>query len=152
MQRARSANWWAITAGILVYAMAALYAMAATTKVLKYGVYHSYLHESGLMGEAQADWMAVILPLIELTTACLLVYKKVRYVGIGLALALLPAYTYYVHYALRIAPFTPCGCLGAAPISWEGHYLLNALVLLAGMAVVALGYLSKRRKRNIPGR
>lgn len=128
---------------LLTYPLTILFAMAAGTKVMKYATYRSYLHSSGLMGEGTALWVSIGLPLLELAVAALLPWPKTRRVGLVLSITLLPFYQYYIHYTINKAAFLPCGCLGALPITWEQHYILNITVL--AVALVALQLTRKSR-------
>src|SRR5690606_17904537 len=120
--RQHAFGWARVGSVALTYPLSILFAMAAGTKFMKYGTYRSYLHEAGLMGEGAAWWLSFTLPALELIVAGLVAWPKTRRVGLLTALALLPFYHYYIHYALNEAPFTPCGCLGALPITWAQHY------------------------------
>src|SRR5690606_6042790 len=139
-------NWARVASAMLTYPLSILFAMAAATKVMKYATYRSYLHESGLVGEGAAFWLSFTLPALELILAGLLAWPKTRRVGLFATLALLPFYHYYVYYALNQASFTPCGCLGALPISWAQHYTLNIVVLIMSVLALAVAYWTKQRK------
>ncbi len=145
-RRYRAFNWAQVASWVLTYPLSALFAMAAATKVMKYATYRSYLHESGLVGEGVAFWLSFTLPASELIVAGLLAWPKTQRTGLLASITLLPFYHYYIHYALNEALFTPCGCLGALPISWEQHYTLNLVVLSIGMAALALDYWAKQRE------
>ncbi|MEC3879323.1 MauE/DoxX family redox-associated membrane protein [Parapedobacter sp. 10938] len=142
----KALSWGRVISAVLTYPLSVLFAMAAATKVMKYATYRSYLHESGLVGEGVAFWLSFTLSALELILAGLLAWPKTRRVGLLATLALLPFYQYYVYYALNEALFTPCGCLGALPISWAQHYTLNIVVLIMSILTLAMTYRTKQRK------
>lgn len=142
------ARWREIALRLLTYPLSALFAMAAATKVMKYATYRSYLHTSGLMDEGAAFWVSVGLPAAELAVAALVAWPRTRKAGLVAVVGLLPGYHYYIYYALNRATFLPCGCLGALPIAWEQHYVLNIIVLCSAVAALALQYTVQRWKHG----
>lgn len=134
---------------ILAYPLSALFAMAASIKVVKYATYRSYLHESGLMSDGAALWVSFMLPAVELIVAGLLAWPRSRRIGLWAVIALLPFYHYYLYYVLHKAPFIPCGCLGVLPITWEQHYTLNILVLLISIVALIRNYSAQRHRQTL---
>lgn len=132
-KRWHGTNYAAIVVRVITYPMAGLFTLAAATKVLKYATYSSYFTTSKLVSAFWGPYVAIVLIMAELLISFLLLWPKTRKAGLLAALGMLPFYHYYIHYVLHNAPFTPCSCLGAAPIGWEAHYTLNAIVLLAGL-------------------
>ncbi len=143
------ANWAEIFTRVLTYPLAALFAMGAGSKLARFGMYYSYMHESHII---RWDWVASVTALglmgLELTISALLAWRKTRKSGIIAGLSLLPFYTYYIYFVLHWASFEPCSCLGVLPIGWEGHYWLNGAVLLVGVAALWMNRQSGKFKRK----
>jgi hypothetical protein len=137
-------GWKTIPVHIITYTMAGLFTLAAATKILKYATYRSYFSTSKLVSPFWGPYVAITLIMAEILIAFLLLYPKTRKAGLIAALGMLPLYHYYIYYVLNKASFTPCSCLGAAPIGWEAHYILNAIVLLAGLLALKILFAKRR--------
>lgn len=143
------ANWAEVFTRVLTYALSALFAMGAGGKLFRFGMYYSYMQESHII---RPGWLAAIVAVVligvELAVSALLAWPSSRKAGIIAGISLLPFHTYYVYFVLHWASFQPCSCLAVLPIGWEGHYWLNAIVLLVGVAALWLNMLSRKFKRK----
>ena len=86
-----------------------------------------------------ASLVSWAIPLLELTVALLLIWKKTRLMGLYGAMGLMLLFTGYTLAIIFIAPYRPCSCGGVISLlSWEQHLVLNlVLLLLVLMAIWA---------------
>ncbi|MFF8976845.1 MauE/DoxX family redox-associated membrane protein [Streptomyces cellulosae] len=77
--------------------------------------------------------LATSVPVLELSTALLLVSRRPNWGGPAFALLLLCAFTAYLSKLLKSRPGVPCGCAGTdrTPVS-RTHILRNTLLIMIG--------------------
>ena len=117
-----------------------LFAYAGLTKLLEGHLFYDNIRNSPILGgKAMASLVSWAIPLLELTVALLLIWKKTRLMGLYGAMGLMLLFTGYTLAIIFIAPYRPCSCGGVISLlSWEQHLVLNlVLLLLVLMAIWA---------------
>ncbi len=120
------------------YAFIVLFLYAAIFKLIEYPkFYDSLLNSPVFNGEIQAQLFSGLVPVIELTTAGLLISNSYRKIGTYIAFALILLFTIYIAGILLFSENIPCSCGGVINnLSWEEHLIFNGcFVVLGGWAV-----------------
>ncbi|WP_083645436.1 MauE/DoxX family redox-associated membrane protein [Christiangramia flava] len=128
------------------YAFIVLFLYAALFKLIDYQTFYDRLLNSPVIrGEIQAQLISVLLPVLELTTAGLLISKSYRKTGIYLAFILMLLFTIYIAGILLFSQEIPCSCGGIInDLTWNEHLIFNIGFLLLG----AMGmYLESNRHK-----
>jgi type IV secretory pathway TrbL component len=72
-----------------------------------------------------------LIPLLELTLACMLSFDKYRQKGLLLSLILMIIFTCYIAYMIVFIPNLPCSCGGILKeLTWGSHLLFNSFFIL----------------------
>lgn len=143
-----------ITKSNIIQTVVALYILlftyATVSKVLDFHNFQIQLGQSPLLS-AFADWVAVIVPLVEFVIVLLLLSNKSRLLGLYGSFALMTMFTAYIVIILNFSSFTPCSCGGILEeMTWTQHLVFNIVfVALSGLAILSnafnkfvIGYLS----------
>jgi len=83
---------------IVSYLYILLFVYAAVSKFLDFENFQVQLGQSPLLS-AFAGWVSWVILLIELFTACLLMFDKTRRIGLYIALALMVMFTAYIYHS-----------------------------------------------------
>jgi hypothetical protein len=106
-----------------------LFVYAATAKLLDETNFRHQLKLSPFIG-AFAGTIAIVLPVVELTTAALLTVKNTRFYGLLASLLLLIIFTGYIAAMLLSGVHLPCSCGGViSRLSWHKHLIFNLFFL-----------------------
>lgn len=132
-----------ISAALLIL----LFVYTATSKLMKFDVFEYQLSKSPLIG-ASSNWIAWLLPLVELIVSLLLFFPKTRLKGFYASFILMLGFTIYIGYMLMFTPDRPCSCGGVlASMTWEQHLVFNIFfTFLSALGV----FLSNRSLGKIP--
>jgi hypothetical protein len=114
-----------------------LFVYAAVTKLIDYEKFRVQIGQSPLL-IAFADWIAWIVPAIELVIAVILGVPRIRLMGLYASFTLMIMFTAYIIMILNFADHVPCSCGGILEkMGWTEHLIFNiAFVLLALIAIV----------------
>jgi len=114
-----------------------LFVYAAVSKLLDFKNFQVQLGQSPLLS-AFAKWVAVGVPVIELSIVLLLGSKKFKTLGLYFAYSLMAMFTAYIYILLNFSAFVPCSCGGILEdMTWGQHLAFNILfLLLAGTAIL----------------
>ena len=115
-----------------------LFAYAGLTKLLEGHLFYDNIRNSPILGgKAMASLASLAIPLLELTVALLLIWKKTRLMGLYGAMGLMLLFTGYTLAIVFFSPYRPCSCGGVISLlSWEQHLLLNAILLLLALLAI----------------
>lgn len=115
-----------------------LWTYAAASKLADYET-----SRGEMLNQALPQWLEEILvwgiPMIELFTAGLLLFRKTRFYGTIMSVCLLIIFTGYIALVkLNYFDYVPCSCGGViGSLSWEEHFLFNMVfIVLAATAVL----------------
>lgn len=123
---------------IIVSILILMWTYAAISKLLDFETFKLQLGQSPLVREF-ATLTAIILPLIEITIAGLLIFRKTRTPGFWSSFWLMTVFTCYLIWMLKYSPDIPCSCGGiiGKGLAWEEHIFFNLFfVAIASMAIV----------------
>lgn len=122
---------------IMAAVLVLLFVYTAVSKLLDLSTFRQQMMNQSLPDSLKESlvWM---LPVIELITAVLLIWKKLRTMGFVLSFGLMLVFTGYV--ALVLFGFydrVPCSCGGVLQgLGWEEHLVFNVVFLvLAGVGL-----------------
>ncbi len=83
-----------------------------------------------------------LIPLLELTTAILLIWPRSQFIGLNFSVFLLGVYSCYVLGILYLASYTPCSCGGILDfLSWQQQLWISFICL--AIAALSLYYFKK---------
>ena len=122
-----------------------LWVYAATSKLISFE-----RSKWEMMNQPLDPWFEKVLvwavPLIELTTAVLLIYERTRLKGIILSAFLLLSFSIYITLIkLNYFGFIPCSCGGILrSLSWTQHLLFNLFFLTLSLTAL-IHYIKERR-------
>ncbi|WP_162927213.1 MauE/DoxX family redox-associated membrane protein [Flavobacterium anhuiense] len=109
-----------------------LFVYAAVSKLLDFENFQVQLGQSPLLS-AFAQWVAVLVPLVEILLVLLLSFQKSRKIGLLFSYALMVAFTAYIYIILNYSSFIPCSCGGILEkMGWRQHLLFNVSFILLG--------------------
>lgn len=113
-----------------------LFVYAAVSKLLDFETFEIQLGQSPLLS-AFAAWVSWGVILIELLTACLLMFDKTRHLGLYIAFSLMVMFTAYIYIILNYSDFVPCACGGILEkMGWTQHLWFN--IIVCGLIILAL--------------
>ena len=121
---------------VIVYLYIMLFVYAALTKILDFENFQNQLGQSPMLSNF-AEWIAVIVPAVELVIAFLLMIKKYRTIGLIGAYGLMLSFSCYIYIILHYSDFVPCSCGGILEkMTWMQHLIFNIVFLL--LSIISL--------------
>lgn len=116
-----------------------LFVYAAASKLFDFENFTIQLGQSPLLN-AFANWISITVPISELIIAIVLLFPKLRLLGLYFAYTLMTMFTAYIYIILNYSAFVPCSCGGILEkMTWEEHLTFNVFfILLAGIAVLLI--------------
>jgi uncharacterized membrane protein YphA (DoxX/SURF4 family) len=122
---------------IVIILFVVLWLYTGLNKMLDYNNFKSQLEKSPFV-EHFATLISRTIPLGEVLIGAILVYKRIRLLGLYLSFALMMLFTGYIWMMLRYAYDLPCSCGGVlAQLSWDDHLWFNSVfVLLSVIAII----------------
>jgi putative oxidoreductase len=123
-----------------------LWVYAASSKLLHFGLFKIQMQRQILYPFLKSI-VVYTLPLIEISTALLLLFKITQKVALYLSFLLLGAFSIYVGLAVfKVFKKVPCSCGGIlSSMTWKAHFVFNLFYLL----LTAFGiYIFYRERRN----
>lgn len=116
--------------------LVSLFTYAALSKLSEYSTFKSQLERSPFLFHT-AVFLAMWIPIIELTISLLLVFAKTRLYGLYASVVLMIMFTEYILAMLRFSYYIPCSCGGVlSAMSWNQHLIFN--IFFTMLAIVAL--------------
>lgn len=109
-----------------------LFVYAAVSKLLDFENFQVQLGQSPLLS-AFAEWLAVLVPLVEILLVFLLSFQKSREIGLLLSYALMVSFTAYIYIIINYSSFVPCSCGGILEkMGWKQHLFFNFSFVFLG--------------------
>ena len=133
-------NYKKILLEIICILYALLFSYAAASKLLDYQQFRLQLGKSPLLS-AYADWIAWLVPFVEIIISILLFVNLFRMVGLYAAYFLMVMFTTYIIIILNFSDFIPCSCGGVLEkLGWTEHLIFNiAFIVLAFIGIMISG-------------
>ena len=125
-----------IVVEIIVGLLVLLFTYTALSKLFEYKSFlYSLKHAPLTM--AHASILSLLVPVIELITVSLLLFKSSRYWGLRISLILMITFTAYIGYMLVFIPQLPCSCGGVIKkMSWPQHLVFNIIFTLLTLSAI----------------
>lgn len=119
-----------------------LWTYAAVSKLSDYQTSRDEMSNQALPPRLE-EILVWAIPLVELTTASLLLFSPTRLKGTLLSLFLLVTFTLYIVLVkLNFFDYVPCSCGGIiSKLSWEEHFYFN----LSFLAIATIGFILQTR-------
>lgn len=115
-----------------------LFVYAAVSKLIDYQKFRVQLGQSPLL-TAFADWVAWVIPTVEIIIAILLASRKFRIQGLFASFSLMTMFTTYIFIITRYSEYVPCSCGGILQtMSWEQHFMFNIIFVTLGLTGILL--------------
>lgn len=127
-----------ITLEVITCLLILLFIYAGLSKLLDYQAFKVELGKSPLL-TAFADWVALVIPTVEIIIAGILVLPRWRWIGLYAAYTLMLMFTIYIIIILKFSDYIPCSCGGVLQnMSWGTHLVFNAAFVLLALAGIML--------------
>ena len=127
-----------IVVEIICFLFILLFVYAAGTKLTDYNKFIGQIGKSPLLTD-YAEWIAWIVPSIELVIAVMLIIPKIRIVGLYAAFGLMVMFTFYIIAILSFSKELPCSCGGVLSLlGWKEHLIFNIGFVLLGLTGIIL--------------
>jgi uncharacterized membrane protein YphA (DoxX/SURF4 family) len=124
---------------IISFLFILLFVYAALMKLRDVEQFVAQLGQSPLL-MAFANWIAWVVPIVELIVAGMLIFSRFRLIGLYASFTLMVMFTVYIIVILTYADQVPCSCGGILEkMGWTEHLIFNiGFVLLALTGVILL--------------
>jgi len=138
---------WAIVETIC-YLYSILFLYTASSKLMGLSDFKLQLDRSEILGPS-AEWIAWMVPLLELVLAILLLIKAYQLAALYGSLILMTLFTGYIAWMLRFSDHIPCSCGGViSSMGWETHLVFNACWMV--LALIGIVLMENTRKKSTP--
>jgi len=118
-----------------------LFVYAAVNKLLEFETFKIQLGQSPII-MPYAKVLSVLVPVTELTIAGLLIFSRLRFVGLLLSFSLMTMFTVYIIIILNWSYFIPCSCGGILEkMGWTEHLVFNlvfTILSLVGLLLIKI--------------
>ncbi len=126
---------------LVSYSLGLLFMYAAGSKLAEYNKFVTQIGQSAML-TPYAGVLAWLVPSFELVIAVMLVFPRLRRLGLYGALGMMAGFTAYIYVVLHfMADDKPCACGGVLQaMNWSQHLVFNIVfTVLAGVAVALSG-------------
>ena len=115
-----------------------LFVYTGSSKLIDYEKFRLELGKSPLLTHI-ARFVAVGVPLVELTVAGLLAWGRTRLKGLSISFTLMVMFSAYLVAILRFSFYVPCTCGGVLQsMNWDTHLIFNGAYILIIVAAIIL--------------
>jgi len=136
---------WAIVETIC-YLYSILFLYTASSKLLGLSDFKLQMSRSEVLGPF-AEWIAWMVPLLEIVLAILLLTKVYRMVALYGSLILMTLFTGYIAWMLRFSDHIPCSCGGViSSMGWETHLVFNVCWMV--LALIGIVLMENKGKKS----
>jgi len=112
------------------YLFILLFVYAAVSKIIDFQNFQAQLGQSPLLS-AFASWVSWLVLILELGIVVLLIFPKLRTIGLLASTLLMTLFTAYIFIILNYSSFVPCSCGGILEkMSWNTHLIFNIFFIL----------------------
>lgn len=130
----------------ICYLYSILFLYTASSKLMGLSDFKLQLDRSEILGPF-AEWIAWMVPLLEIVLAILLLTKVYRLVALYGSLILMTLFTGYIAWMLRFSDHIPCSCGGViSSMGWETHLVFNACCIV--LAFIGIVLMENTRKKS----
>ncbi|PWV44644.1 MauE/DoxX family redox-associated membrane protein [Chitinophaga sp. S165] len=125
-----------IVVEVIVCLLILLWIYTGLNKIIDYSKFKFEVGRSPFL-QNFALFIALTLPAWELIMAVLLVFKRIRNIGLYASLFMMTLFTGYVYIMLKYSYDLPCSCGGIIEkLTWEQHLAVNfGVTILTIMAI-----------------
>lgn len=121
-----------------------LFVYAAGSKLMDFENFRIQLGQSPLLS-AFADWISIVVPVIEFLICILILIPKLRKIGLFAAYGLMVMFTIYIFIVLHYTSFVPCSCGGVLEkLTWNQHLIFNIIFVLLAIPAIFFHFSNDR--------
>jgi hypothetical protein len=122
-----------------------LFVYASTSKILNFENFYGQLIDQGF-STSLSRLLQYTVPISEILTVGLLIYRKTLLTGLFLSLSLLVVFSGYIFLVLLgLWPNVSCPCGGILNgISWNIHFAFNCCFIILNLTTLSI-YIQERR-------
>lgn len=125
-----------------------LFVYAAVNKLGDLENFRIQLGQSPML-TSMRDWIAWIVPAIELVIAGMFIIPRLRLKALYAAFSLMTMFTAYIYIILTYSSYVPCSCGGILEkLGWREHLIFNSVFVL--LALIGILYLSWKQSHSTP--
>jgi hypothetical protein len=126
-----------------------LFVYAALTKLLDYEKFRVQIGQSPLL-TAFAGWIAWMVPVAEILISLMLVFVRLRLIGLYAAFSLMVMFTTYIICILTLSLYIPCSCGGVLEkLGWKEHLVFNIVFIMLAAIAILISYRKERPTAQI---
>lgn len=126
-----------------------LFVYAALTKLLDYEKFRIQIGQSPLL-TAFAGWIAWMVPGAEILISLMLVFVRLRLIGLYAAFSLMVMFTTYIICILTLSLYIPCSCGGVLEkLGWREHLVFNIVFIILAAIAILISYRKERPTTQI---
>lgn len=115
-----------------------LFTYAASSKLLAYDQFVWQIGQSPTLKNF-AEWLAWMVPSVELLISILLIVPKWRSLGLKASFGLMAAFTIYIASILSFSKELPCSCGGILEqMSWKNHLVFNIIFTVLPLIAILI--------------
>lgn len=123
---------------IICFLFIVLFLYAAGSKLTECNKFIGQVGKSPLLTN-YAEWIAWMIPAIEIAIAIMLIIPKARLAGMCAAFGLMVMFTFYIIAILSFSEKLRCSCGGVlSMLGWKEHLFFNAVYVLLGLTGIIL--------------
>jgi hypothetical protein len=133
-----------IVVEIISYEFIVLFVYAAVSKVIDFKRFNVQIGKTELLADV-APIVAWSIPALEIAVSLLLVFPRMRVVGLYGSFSLMLMFTVYIIVVLTLSSDIPCSCGGVLEkLGWTEHLVFNIVFTLLALAAILM---ESRRSR-----
>lgn len=118
-----------------------LFTYAALVKLMDPEKFRAEIGQSPLLTDI-AYPISLVIPATEIIIAILLVFPRLRFMGLLMSLSLMATFTIYIIIIMNFSEQVPCSCGGVLQrMKWSDHLIFNIVFVILGIIGVRLQYI-----------
>ncbi len=126
---------------IICFLFIFLFMYAALVKLMDPEIFRAEIGQSPLLTDI-AYPISLAIPATEILIAILLVFPRLRFIGLLMSLSLMITFTFYIIIIMNFSEHVPCSCGGVLQrMKWIDHLIFNIVFVLLGIIGVRFQYI-----------
>lgn len=113
-----------------------LFMYASVSKLIDYEKFRVQLSQSPML-TSFANWIAIVIPAIEILLSFLLSINRLRLIGLYGSFILMALFTAYIIAITQFSEVVPCSCGGVLQnMTWNQHLFFNIIFVLLALTAI----------------
>lgn len=123
---------------VICFLIIVLFVYTSVNKMIDFNEFRAQIGQSPILTPF-SQYLAFMVPLLELGIASFLMIPRFRLVGLYGAFSLMTMFTAYIVIILNFSPFVPCSCGGVIELlTWREHLVFNIGFLLLSLGGILI--------------